>query len=264
MTPAATFVRERLAGRTPRIALILGSGLGALAGEALEPIRIPYAMIPGFPESGVSGHAGELVCGRLAGVEVLILSGRIHYYEHGDPAAMKPVIEALADLGVESLVLTNSAGSLREDLAPGSVMLIEDHINFLGLSPLIGESGDKRFVDMTAAYDPELRKAMLAAAERAGVALGRGVYMFFAGPSFETPAEIRMARVMGADAVGMSTVPEAILARYFGLRLAGCSIMTNYAAGMTEAGLSHEETKAMAPKGGETLAKILKAALPEF
>ncbi|WP_296040997.1 purine-nucleoside phosphorylase [uncultured Agrobacterium sp.] len=248
---------ERLNGLVPRTAIVLGSGLGALVDEVTDPIRIPYGDIPGFPESAVSGHAGELVAGYLGGQPVIMLSGRVHYYEKGDASAMRPAIEALAGIGVQSLILTNSAGSVRQDMPPGSVMQITDHINYSGMNPLIGEESDKRFVGMTSAYDTDLTLAMRNAAIRATVPLFSGVYMWFSGPSFETPAEIRMARTLGADAVGMSTVPEVILARFFGMRVAAASVITNYGAGMTGAELSHDETKDMAPIGGKRLAAVL-------
>ncbi|MDS7595802.1 purine-nucleoside phosphorylase [Agrobacterium tumefaciens] len=249
---------RRLNGLMPRVAIVLGSGLGSLVEEVDEAIRVPYAELPGFPASGVSGHAGELVAGYLGGEPVIMLSGRVHYYEKGDPAAMRAVIETLAGLGVQTLILTNSAGSVREDMPPGSVMQITDHINYSGMNPLIGEESDRRFVGMTTAYDADLILSMRNAAIRTTVPLFGGVYMWFSGPSFETPAEIRMARLLGADAVGMSTVPEVILARFFGMRVAAASVITNYGAGMTGAELSHEETKDMAPVGGKRLAAILK------
>ena len=248
---------DRLNGLMPRTAIVLGSGLGSLVNEVTDAIHIPYAEIPGFPESAVSGHAGELVAGYLGGQPVIMLAGRVHYYEQGDASAMRPAIEALAGIGVQSLILTNAAGSVRQDMPPGSVMQITDHINYSGMNPLIGEDSDRRFVGMTNAYDADLSIAMRNAAIRAGVPLFSGVYMWFSGPSFETPAEIRMARTLGADAVGMSTVPEVILARFFGMRIAAASVITNYGAGMTGAELSHEETKDMAPIGGKRLAAIL-------
>lgn len=251
-------LREKLDGRAPRTGIILGSGLGALVAELEDVVRVAYSDLPGFPVSGVSGHAGEVVAGSLAGTPVVMLSGRVHYYEKGDANAMRVPIEVLAGLGVEELILTNSAGSLRQDLPPGSVMQITDHINYSGMNPLIGAESDKRFVGMTSAYDAGLSLRMCDAAEKCGIVLGQGVYMWFSGPSFETPAEIRMARVLGADAVGMSTVPEVILARFFGLRVAAASVITNYGAGMTGGELSHEETKDMAPIGGARLAAILK------
>lgn len=254
---------ERLEGRTPELALVLGSGLGSLAGEVEDAVRIPYGELPGFPQSGVTGHAGEVVAGRLSGTEVLVLSGRAHYYEHGNAAAMRPVLETLAGIGIGKLLLTNAAGSLHPEMPPGSVMMITDHINFSGTNPLFGEPTDRRFVGMTEAYDADLRAALKRAAEATGTALHEGVYMWLSGPSFETPAEIRMVRVLGADAVGMSTVPEVILARFLGLKVAACSVITNLAAGMTGQELSHEETKEVAPLGGRRLATILKAMLAE-
>lgn len=248
----------------PRIALILGSGLGGLTEELSETVRIPYSDLPGFPQGGVSGHAGEVVAGRLEGVPVVALAGRTHYYEKGDAAAMRPALEALAGIGIEILILTNAAGAVDQDMAPGSVMLITDHINFAGANPLIGEATDRRFVGLTEAYDARLRSVMQHAAVRAGMTIHHGVYMWFSGPSFETPAEIRMARTLGASAVGMSTVPEVILARFLGLRVVACSVITNLAAGMTAAELSHQETKDMAPVGGARLAAILKHAIGEF
>lgn len=251
-------VAKRLGGMVPRYGIVLGSGLGALVGELEDAVRIAYADLPGFPVSGVSGHAGELVAGSLGGTPVIMLSGRVHFYEKGDAAAMRVPIKVLAGLGVQSLILTNSAGSLRQDLPPGAVMQITDHINYSGINPLIGVDSDNRFVGMTTAYDANLSIRMREAAEKCGIALAQGVYMWFSGPSFETPAEIRMARVLGADAVGMSTVPEVILARFFGLRVAAASVITNYGAGMTGGELSHQETKDMAPVGGARLAAILK------
>ncbi|WP_306119842.1 MULTISPECIES: purine-nucleoside phosphorylase [unclassified Roseitalea] len=248
---------DKLEGLAPVTAFVLGSGLGGLVEAVSDAVHIPYGELKGFPASGVSGHAGELVAGRLAGKPVLMLSGRAHYYEKGDAGVMRPAIEILAGLGIRNLVLTNSAGSLRQDLPPGSVMLITDHINFAGANPLIGEESDRRFVGLTSAYDPELSDRLRAAARAEDIALGEGVYMWFSGPSFETPAEIRMARSMGADAVGMSTVPEVILGRFAGLDCAACSVITNYAAGMTGGELSHDETKQMAPVGGRRLQAIL-------
>lgn len=258
MNSAAEFLRDRLGGLSPRYGIVLGSGLGTLVEAVGGAIRISYADIPGFPVSSVSGHAGELVAGLLGDVPVVMLSGRVHYYESGDANAMRVPLQTLKDLGVENLVLTNSAGSLRDDLPPGSVMRISDHINFSGFNPLIGVESDDRFVGMTSAYDAALGDRMRAAAERLAIPLQDGVYMWFSGPSFETPAEIRMARVLGADAVGMSTVPEVILARFMGLKVAAASVITNFGAGMTGGELSHHETKDMAPVGGKRLAAILK------
>ena len=263
MTTAIDVLVERLGGLKPDVAIVLGSGLGPLAGEVTNAIRIPYAELPGFPKSGVSGHAGEVVAGDFAGRCVLLLAGRAHYYEHGDAAIMRPALEALAGIGIGKLILTNAAGSLRQDMPPGSVMMITDHINFSGSNPLFGEPTDKRFVGLTEAYDAGIRAALEQAAQATATPLHKGVYMWFSGPSFETPAEIRMARAMGADAVGMSTVPEVILARFLGMRVAACSVVTNLAAGMTGGELSHQETKDMAPAGGARLATILKRALSD-
>lgn len=247
-----------LGGLKPRYGIVLGSGLGSLVSELTDVVRIPYKDLPGFPVSAVSGHAGEVVAGHLGSVPVIMLSGRVHYYEKGDANAMRLPIEVLQALGVEVLILTNSAGSLKEDIPPGSVMQIADHINYSGMNPLIGQESDHRFVGMTNAYDAELSAAMQKAAKTLDIPLASGVYMWFSGPSFETPAEIRMARILGADAVGMSTVPEVIIARMLGLRVAAASVITNYGAGMTGNELSHEETKDMAPVGGARLAAILK------
>ncbi|PZO82518.1 MAG: purine-nucleoside phosphorylase [Mesorhizobium amorphae] len=263
MSAAADALRERLEGRAPKLAIVLGSGLGGLVDQVEDAVRIPYGELPGFPRSGVSGHAGALVAGRFGGCEVVMLAGRAHYYEHGRADAMRPALEALADIGIERLLLTNAAGSLHPEMGPGSVMLITDHINFSGTNPLFGEPSDGRFVGLTEAYDGAMRDALKRAAERETIALHEGVYMWFSGPSFETPAEIRMARVFGADAVGMSTVPEVILARFLGLRAAACSVITNLAAGMTGSELSHTETKEMAPQGGEKLGRILLRAASE-
>lgn len=258
MKQAVDLLVERLGGLVPSAALVLGSGLGGLVEEVEDAIRIPYAELPGFPQSGVTGHAGTLVAGRFAGRPVLMMAGRAHYYEHGDAAVMRPALETLAGIGVTKLILTNAAGSLDPEMLPGSVMLVTDHINFSGSNPLFGEPTDRRFVGLTEAYDAGMRGAIERAAAAVDIRLHKGVYMWFSGPSFETPAEIRMARLFGAHAVGMSTVPEVILARFLGLRVAACSVITNLAAGMTGAELSHQETKDMAPLGGKRLALVLK------
>ena len=263
MKQAIDILVEKLGGLAPATALVLGSGLGGLVDQIEGAVRIAYADLPGFPTSGVSGHAGEMVAGRLGGRPVLVLAGRAHYYEKGDAAAMRPVLEVLAGIGVGKLVLTNAAGSLDPEMLPGSVMLITDHINFSGTNPLIGEASDRRFVGLTEAYDAAMRAAIEKAARATGTMLHKGVYMWFSGPSFETPAEIRMARAFGADAVGMSTVPEVILARFLGLRVAACSVITNLAAGMTGAELSHQETRDMAPVGGARLTTILQHVFRE-
>lgn len=263
MSAAVATLRSRLGSARPRVALVLGSGLGGLVDEVADPVRISYAQLQGFPRSGVTGHAGEIVAGGFGGVPVVMLSGRAHYYEHADAAAMRPALETLQAIGVEKLLLTNAAGSLETAMPPGSVMLITDHINFSGSNPLFNEPTDRRFVGLTEAYDPGLRAALEQAATATETPLHKGVYMWFSGPSFETPAEIRMARIVGANAVGMSTVPEVILARFLGLRVAACSVITNLAAGMTGAELSHQETKDVAPLGGRRLAAVLRYAFAE-
>lgn len=240
-------------------AVALGTGLGAVV-EALDVERaIDYAAIPHFPQPGVSGHGGRLVAGRLAGRRLLILQGRAHFYETGDAGAMRTPIGVVAALGAPVLVLTNAAGSTRQQTRPGALVALADHIAMAGANPLVGERDDRRFVPMTDAYDPRLRALLREAAGAIGEPLEDGVYMWFSGPSFETPAEIRMAQALGADLVGMSTVPETILARYFGLRVAGVSVVTNMAAGIEGASPSHAETKSVAGGAGDRLARLLAA-----
>ncbi|EKX58524.1 Purine nucleoside phosphorylase [Rhodobacter sp. AKP1] len=256
----ASLIRARAGHQPVRLGLVLGSGLGHLA-EAVEGVSLPYEELVGFPEAGVSGHQPRLVVGDLEGVRVAVFGGRAHYYESGNPAAMRVPLAVLKHLGAEALIATNAAGSLRADLPPGSLMLLSDHINLSGANPLIGEPSEARFVPMTDAHDPDLRARLRAAAEAAGVPLGEGVYAWFSGPSFETPAEIRMARVLGADAVGMSTVPEVILARFLGLKVAAISTVTNMGAGLSDEAISHEHTKAMAPLGAAKLETLLREFL---
>lgn len=257
---AVDTIRARAGAEPVALGLVLGSGLGHLA-EAVDGVAIDYADLPGFPHAGVSGHSPRLVIGRLEGVRVAVLGGRAHYYETGDAAAMRAALETLAALGATRLILTNAAGSFRPDIPPGELMLLSDHINFSGRNPLIGEPTDRRFVAMADAYAPALRRALKAAAEAEGVALAEGVYAWYSGPSFETPAEIRALRILGADAVGMSTVPEVILARFLGLEVAAISTITNMAAGLSDEQLSHEHTKAMAPLGAAKLERVLRRFL---
>ncbi len=246
------------AGSEPvRVGLILGSGLGHLAG-AVDGVSIPYSDLPGFPHAVVSGHNPNLVIGELEGVRVAAFGGRAHYYEKGQADVMRLPLEVLAGLGADSLVLTNAAGSFRADIPPGDLMLIRDHINFSGRNPLIGEPTDRRFVNMVDAYDPGMRAALVAAALAEGIALNDGVYAWYSGPSFETPAEIKALHLLGSDAVGMSTVPEVILARFLGLKCAAVSVITNMAAGMGTEVISHEHTKAMAPLGAAKLERVLR------
>lgn len=256
----ATLIRDH-AGEVPvEVGLVLGSGLGHLA-EAVEGVAIPYSELPGFPGSAVSGHNPKLVIGQLEGTRVAVFGGRAHYYEQGQADAMRLPLEVLKALGAERLILTNAAGSMRPDIAPGDLMLLSDHINFSGLNPLIGEPTDARFVPMTHAYDTPMRAALSEIADEEGIALPEGIYAWYSGPSFETPAEIRAIRTLGADAVGMSTVPEVILARFLGLRVAAISTITNMAAGMSDENISHEHTKAMAPVGAKKLEKLVRRYL---
>lgn len=246
-----------------RIGMILGSGLGSLAEEIEDAVRIPYGHLTEFPVSTVTSHSSELVAGNLAGVPVVILSGRAHYYESGNAGVMRTPVETLKELGCEILLATNAAGSLREEVQPGSPMLISDHINWSGKNPLIGEENEARFLDMSAAYDPELRAILKKVALESGDPMAEGVYMWFSGPSFETPAEIRMAKLLGVDAVGMSTVPEVIMARFLRMRVAALSIITNLGAGLQAHALSHDETKSVAKTGMDRMKQIVRAFVRE-
>jgi xanthosine phosphorylase len=245
---------------------VLGSGLGPLADALEDAVALPYAGIPGFPVSTVACHAGRFVAGRLAGVPLVCLQGRVHFYEGGDPAALKLPIRALKALGIDRLVLTNAAGSFHPSSDEGSLVSISDHIAWAGLSPLVGPNDDEwgpRFFPMTDAYDPKLRAVLRDAAASLGIALPEGVYAWYLGPNFETPAEIRALRTLGADLVGMSTVPEVMVARHCGLRVAAISAVTNLAAGMRDGQhLSHDHTQAIAARIGKDLSALLRAALP--
>lgn len=263
MTTAAEIIRR--AFPTPvHIGMVLGSGLGGMAEELSDAVSFDFADLPGFPQSGVTGHAGALTVGWLEGTPVAILSGRKHYYEAGDAAAMRVPIETFAALGAELVFLTNAAGSTREEMGPGSLMLISDHINFSGRDPLIGVEGDSRFVSMVNAYRDSLRLRMRWWAEEEEIELFEGVYAWFSGPSFETPAEINAIRILGADAVGMSTAPECIIARHVGLPVCAVSVITNFAAGMTGEDLSHEETKAEAAKAEIEFRRLVRAFTRSF
>ena len=256
----ARLIRDRAGAAPPDYGLVLGSGLGHL-GAAVQGMAIPYADLDGFPHAGVSGHVPQLYLGELEGRRVVVFGGRSHYYETGRADAMRLPLELLAELGCDRLILTNAAGSLRDDIPPGDLMLLSDHIAFAGTNPLIGEADERRFVPMTDAHDPGIRADLRAAAAAEGVALPEGVYCWFAGPSFETPAEIRAARILGADAVGMSTVPEIILARFMGLRCAAISVITNMGAGLSAERISHDHTKQMAPIGAAKLERVLRRFL---
>lgn len=256
----AALIRTRAGDAPVQVGLILGSGLGHLA-DAVDGVAIPYGDLDGFPHAGVSGHNPNLVIGDLEGVRVAVLGGRAHYYESGRGDAMRLPLEVLRDLGADTLIATNAAGSMRPDMVTGSIMCLSDHINFSGLNPLIGEKTDARFVPMKDAYDPGLRAALHTAATAENTEMADGIYAWYSGPSFETPAEIRAIAMLGADAVGMSTVPEVILGRFLGLRCAAISTITNMAAGMSDENISHEHTKAMAPIGAAKLEKVLRRYL---
>ncbi|HXH04294.1 MAG TPA: purine-nucleoside phosphorylase [Candidatus Competibacteraceae bacterium] len=258
---AAELIRRRAPGFTPRLGLILGSGLGGLADELDEAVAIPYADIPGFPQSSVPGHAGELVLGRLEGVPLACLKGRVHAYEGHGLAVMAVPVRAFRLLGAELLLLTNAAGSLRPEVGAGKVCLISDHINLLPGNPLAGPNDERygpRFFSMADAYDAGLRARMQAVAQRLGIALAEGVYLATLGPSFETPAEIRAFRTLGADLVGMSTVPEVLLARHCGLKVLALSAVTNLAEGLSAVPLSHEQTLEYAAVAARDLRALVR------
>ena len=256
---ALAVLAQRGVASLPPLGLVLGSGLGPLADEAEHAISIPYTEIPGFPQPSVAGHKGRLVVGDLEGRRVALFQGRGHYYERGRPDAMAALIETFRTLGGKTLCLTNAAGGLHTDWTPPSLVAITDHINFAGVNPLIGRASDDRFVPLTRAYDPALLDALRAAAREANVTLREGVYMWFNGPSFETPAEIRMAKILGADLVGMSTVPEVILARLHGLSCVAVSLVTNFAAGLSGGDPSHAETQEFAARGSADFRRLLRA-----
>jgi purine-nucleoside phosphorylase len=242
-TAAADWLRSKHCGGAD-VAVVLGSGLGDFADHLGNPLTIPYGDIPHFPASRVMGHAGKLVVGQLAGKKVVALSGRVHVYEGHDMDTVTFAVRAIARLGVPRLILTNAAGGISPNCARGALMVIDDHINFLGRNPLVGPNDDRlglRFPDMTYVYSPRLRAIADETAKAIGVPIQHGVYIAVLGPSYETPAEIRAFRTLGADAVGMSTVPEAIAARHMGVEVLGISCITNAAAGVFPEPLHHSE-----------------------
>lgn len=262
------FLNGRLGERRPRVGLVLGSGLNDLAASLTNPIDIEYNEIPCFPTPTVSGHHGRLIVGSMGGIDVACLQGRVHAYE-GQPAEKLGYgVRTLAGVGVDTMILTNAAGSLRADVGPGRLMVIEDHINFSGVNPLVGENDDRlgpRFPDMTDAWSAELRALAHQAALEAGVNdLTSGVYLMVKGPNFETPAEIRMMIGLGAHAVGMSTVPECIVARHAGLRVLGISSITNLGAGMQGGALTHEETMSEGARAAVPLRALLEKLIPKL
>lgn len=263
---AAAYIRAHVNG-IPTVGLVLGSGLGDYADTLEEPIRISYADIPGFPCSTAPGHVGALVFGRREGKYVVAMQGRLHYYEGHSMQTLTMPIRVMAAIGVKNLVLTNAAGGANPAYKPGSLMLIRDHINFSGDNPLIGPNLDDfgpRFPDVSDLYSKELRTAVKAKAAEAGIPLEEGVYMMFTGPNYETPAEVRMARILGADAVGMSTAPEALVAGHCGMRVVGISCITNHAAGVTSAKLDHSEVVEIAARVHDTFQNLLDLILTVF
>ena len=258
---SAARIRERAAGRQPALAVLLGSGWAAFTERVQDAIAIPYAELPAFPRPGVEGHAGRLLLGRIGERDVAVLSGRQHTYESGDAAAMKGALRTLAACGVRVLVQTNAAGSLDLRMRPGALMLITDHLNLVQRTPLLHEPGSARFVDLRDAYDPALRAAALRAALASGASLHEGVYAWVLGPQFETPAEIRMLQMLGAQAVGMSTVPETILARHAGLRVLALSMFTNMGCGLEAEALSHAHTLATAQAAGARAVRLLESVV---
>ena len=256
---AAAVLNER-SGIRPRVGVVLGSGLGTIADAVADPTVVDYADLPGFPRPTVAGHGGRAVLGHIGSVPVAVLQGRAHVYEGGDMDTIRTPVRALRVAGAEIVVLTNAAGSLRAEAGPGSLMLITDHINLTGVNVLTGPNDDDigpRFPSLHDAYDPELRERLWAAADELGTKLAEGVYLAVSGPSFETPAEIRAYDILGADAVGMSTVHETAVARHSGLRVAAVSAITNFAEGMNPEPLSHEQTLRDAQRAADTLAPLL-------
>ncbi len=248
----------------PELGLVLGSGLGFFADERIEVLgRLPYGELEGFPVSTVPGHAGQFVYGTLEGKRVICMQGRFHFYEAYSMAELSMPIRLMHQMGVGTLVLTNAAGGINREYVPGDFMLLSDHINFLGTNPLIGWAGNEgvRFPDMSEVYDASLRAKLRDWAAAAGLDLKEGVYLATTGPSFETPAEIRAFAALGADAVGMSTVPEAIVARKLGIRVLGLSCITNAAAGISKTPLSHEEVSETADRVRLQFADLLTAVL---
>lgn len=250
-------IRQHAPQLQPSVAVILGSGWGGLTDHLTGATRIPYAELAGFPQAGVSGHDGSLWLGHLGAQSVAVLSGRQHGYETGAVDGMALPLQVLKDLGCHTLVQTNAAGSLRADMPPQSLMLLSDHLNLTQRSPLVGNNGPERFVNMVDAYDPALRAHARRVAQTQGASLFEGVYAWAFGPQFETPAEIRMLQVLGADAVGMSTVPETIMARYLGLRVLALSFITNLGAGLSTEHLSHAHTLQQAQLGSAHASRLL-------
>ena len=263
LNQAKQFLQDQLKV-TPKVGLILGSGLGVLAEQISQPVRIPYQEIPGFPESTVEGHAGQLVIGQLNGVDVVAMQGRFHYYEgYGLDAVTFPV-RVMKAIGIEILFVTNAAGGVNEDFKPGNLMLITDHINNTGQNPLIGPNDDSqgvRFPDLSTAYNRDLQTLARQVAKELTIDLKEGVYVWNTGPTYETPAEVKVLQAVGGDAVGMSTVPEVIVARHIGLDVLGISCISNMAAGILDEKLSHDEVIETTESVRETFISFVKEIL---
>ena len=268
---ASEFLRSRLGGLSPRIGIVLGSGLGAVAEAVVSPVFVPYAEIPHSPQSTVEVHSGRIVAGLLGGVPVVVMQGRVHYYEGYTPQQVTFPMRVLGRLGLTTVILTNAAGGINPNYQIGDLVLLSDHINSLGFNPLIGANeprfGDGsstglRFFDMTEAYSVDLRALAQKAARSEGYTLHEGVYLATSGPSFETPAEIRAFGKLGADLVGMSTVPETIVARHMGIRVLGISCVTNLAAGISATPLSHQEVFETGGRVQHQLAALLSKLVP--
>ena len=263
---AAKFIQKKTRLR-PKIALVLGSGLGAFADEFAQATKIPYSKIPHYPRSTAIGHAGQLVIGTVEGVEVAGMQGRVHLYEGYSAKELAFPIRVFARMGVKAIILTNAAGGVKREFIEGRLVVISDHINLLGVNPLAGPNEDKfggRFPDMTAAYDKRFRELTLAEGRLLSINLGEGVYAAVAGPSYETPAEVRYLRSIGADLVGMSTVPEVIAARHSGLRVLGISCVTNAAAGVLDQPLDHKDVLETAERMKGEFTGLLLAVIPEL
>lgn len=263
---AAKFIQKRTKLR-PKIAIVLGSGLGAFADEFADAVRIPYAKIPHFPRSTAIGHAGQLVLGTVEGIQVVGMQGRVHLYEGYSAKDVAFPIRAFARLGVKAVILTNAAGGIKKDFTQGRLVVLSDHINLQGANPLIGPNDElfgPRFPDMSSAYDKKFRELTLAEGRMLGINLGEGVYAALAGPNYETPAEIRYLRSIGADLVGMSTVPEVIAARHSGIRVLGISCVTNAAAGVLDQPLDHKEVLETAERIKGQFIGLLRAVIPDI
>jgi purine-nucleoside phosphorylase len=260
---ATRVIRSRISVE-PRLALVLGSGLGGFADDFDEAVGIPYEDIPGFVRSTAQGHAGRLVIGKIDSVPVLAMQGRVHYYEGYSLEEVTFPVRTFGLLGVKTLVLTNAAGGINVQLTQGALMVISDHLNLMGVNPLRGPNDERfgpRFPDMSAVYSPELQELVIDEAKAINVEVRRGIYGALSGPSYETPAEIHLLRNLGADAVGMSTVPEAIVARHMGLEVLGISCITNMAAGISDAPINHEEVMATGDLVRETFAELLRRVI---